>query len=142
MLCREIMKTNVIVAGRKEPASKAAAIMRDLNLGFLPVCDMETGAVEGIVTDRDLAIRVLADNKPANTLVGKVATPALVFCNPDDDVLRAQELMQKNRVARLLCVDRTGRIAGVVSLSDIADKVPDLAAATLHELSKRELGVL
>lgn len=139
MQCSELMKTSVLVADADSPASDAAAIMRDRNVGFLPVCNLSTGMVLGTITDRDIAIRLVAEEMPPTTTVGDLATPETIFCRSNADVEEAHQLMRENRVARLLCVDENGRLAGVLSLSDIAAKMPELAAEILRELSQRDL---
>src|SRR5215469_15302484 len=136
MRCSELMKTDVLIADANSPVSEAATIMRDGNVGFLPVCDLATGEILGTITDRDIAVRVVAEERPPSTTVGKLATPATVFCRTNMDVENAHELMQQNYVARLLCVDENGRLAGVLSLSDIASRMPELPAETLRALSR------
>ena len=138
MLCRDLMKKNVLVADARSPVSEAAIIMRDSNVGFLPVCDLTTGEVLGTITDRDIAIRVVADEMPPSTTVGELATPATVFCRVNMEIEKVHLAMRDNRVARVLCVDDKGKLVGVLSLSDIASRMPKLAAETLRELSRRD----
>ncbi|WP_437736370.1 CBS domain-containing protein [Sorangium sp. So ce1335] len=102
----------------------AARKMRDANVGFLPVCDAAY-RVLGTLTDRDLAIRVLADNRPLSTRAGDVMTRQVVACRPDDDVLRAEQLMGQHHKSRVLCTEADGRLVGVISLSDIAQREDD-----------------
>lgn len=130
MRCDELMTRDVGVCGIGDGVRDAARKMRDLNVGFVPVCD-GGGTVVGVVTDRDLALRVLAEDLPDTTELGDVMTEELVVCRPEDDVSRAEELMRTNQKNRILCVDETGRLAGVISLSDIAQVEP---AARVGEL--------
>jgi CBS domain-containing protein len=97
----------------------AARTMRDSGVGFLPVCD-SSRRVLGTLTDRDLAIRIVAENRHAATKVNEVMMPELVSCKPEDDLRHAQLLMGRNHKSRLVCLDTDGRLAGVISLSDIA----------------------
>jgi predicted transcriptional regulator len=132
------MGTNVLVVDANRPVSEAAMMMRDANVGFLPVCYESSGEILGTITDRDIAIRLVADEMSPRIIAGELATPETIFCRISADVEQALELMRENRVARLLCVDESGRLAGILSLSDIAAKMPELATETLRELSRHD----
>jgi CBS domain-containing protein len=120
MKCREIMKSDVAFVHESERAWAAAALMRDRNVGFLPVCD-QAGRVIGTLTDRDLAIRIVADGISSDRNVGEIMTPEVVCCSPDDDVERAAELMEGHHKGRIMCVDNDGRVVGVISFADVED---------------------
>jgi CBS domain-containing protein len=139
MKCEKIMKRDVECVSPTETVEAAARRMRDQNLGFLPVCDSSKKAL-GTLTDRDLAIRVLASGKPANTLVEDVMTREVVACRPSDDIEKAEQLMAKNQKSRMMCIDAQGHVVGVISLSDIArhEKGPK-AAETLRKVAEREV---
>lgn len=111
MLCRELMGSPVVVAHIDDTAARTAALMRTRKLGFLPVCDDDRRVV-GTVTDRDLAVRILAEcSRPratpllASTPLRYVMTPGPVTCAPTDDLEQAEELMRRYHKARLICVD-------------------------------------
>jgi len=112
--------------------------MRDTNVGFLPICD-DSGRILGAVTDRDLAIRLVADDRPGSTPVEQLMTREIVTCRPGDDIREAQRLMGEKHKSRMMCVDEAGHLVGVISLSDIA-KLEDQAgaAATMRKVSERE----
>ena len=74
----------------------------------------------GTITDRDIAIRLVAAKKPGTTTVEDVMTREVISCSPKDDIRRAQELMAENHKSRIMCLDTGGRLVGVISLSDIA----------------------
>jgi CBS domain-containing protein len=138
MLCSEIMKSEIECMSPSDPADLAARKMRDHNVGFLPVCDDALHAV-GTLTDRDIAIRLVAQNLPLVTSVGELMSMDVVACRPTDDVRRAEELMGLHRVSRVLCVDEDGTLAGIISLSDIAQhETPIAAAQTLRDVTARE----
>jgi CBS domain-containing protein len=139
MKCEKIMKRDIECVSPTETVEAAARRMRDENLGFLPVCDPSKRAL-GTLTDRDLAIRVLASGKPANTPVEDVMTREVVACRPSDDIEKAEQLMAKNQKSRMMCLDDQGHVVGVISLSDIAqhEKGPK-AAETLRKVSDREI---
>ncbi|HZA13106.1 MAG TPA: CBS domain-containing protein, partial [Myxococcaceae bacterium] len=138
MRCEEIMKTDVECVSPQDTAQAAAKRMRDENIGFLPVCD-QSKKVQGTITDRDLTIRLLADGRPATTQVKDVMTREVVAIRPQDDLRKAEELMSKNHKSRIMCVDEGGRLVGVISLSDIAQREEaGRAAQTLRNVSERE----
>ena len=113
--------------------------MRDANIGFLPVCD-PSRKVLGAITDRDIAVRVVADGRPPTTAVGDVMTREVVACRPEDDVRRAEELMGKQHKSRMIVADEQWRLLGVISLSDIA-QVEDASRAsqTMKQVTEREV---
>lgn len=137
MRCEELMKREVECVSLQDTVQSAAKRMRDENVGFLPVCD-ETKKILGTVTDRDLTIRVLADARAATTLINDVFTREIVACRPEDDLRKAEELMAKHHKSRIMCADN-GRLVGVISLSDIAQRESGARASqTLRDVSERE----
>jgi CBS domain-containing protein len=141
MRCNEIMKTVVECIGAQDSAQTAATRMRDSNVGFLPVCD-DDGRVVGTITDRDIALRVVAAGQPLSTPAEAIMTKEIVACLPEDDIAKAQQLMGEEHKSRLICVDDEGKIAGVISLSDIAQYVDGSSAAkTMREVTEREARV-
>ena len=141
MRCNEIMKSVVECIGSQDSAQTAATRMRDSNVGFLPVCD-DGGRVIGTITDRDIALRVVAAGQPLSTPAEAIMTKEIVTCLPEDDIAKAQQLMGEEHKSRLVCVDDEGKIAGVISLSDIAQYVEGSSAAkTMREVTKREVRV-
>jgi CBS domain-containing protein len=138
MRCEHVMKHNVECVSPRDTVQAAAMRMRDENVGFLPVCDQER-MVLGTITDRDLAIRVLADGRAAETTVQEVMTREVIACRPEDDLRRAEELMTRNHKSRIMCVNESGVLAGVISLSDIAQREKaNRAAQTMRGVSDRE----
>jgi CBS domain-containing protein len=141
MRCQDIMKRPVVCCKQEEVVQVAALKMRDANIGFLPVCSAE-GKVVGILTDRDIALRVCADRLDVQkTPISDVMTRQVISCRPGDDLRYVEGLMVKNHKSRILIVDEMGKPAGVISLSDIAryDKV--FAAETMRQVSAREIQI-
>jgi CBS domain-containing protein len=119
----------------------AAERMRSDNIGFLPVCDA-SGRVVGTITDRDIAMRVVADERPPHTRVEDVMTHEVIACSPSDDVHRAEQLMGKYNKSRIICVDDAGHPVGVISLSDIAQhESSEQTARTMRRVTMREAHV-
>jgi CBS domain-containing protein len=132
------MKPDVGVIAASDDVGAAAAKMRELNAGFLPVFEKESRKLVGTITDRDIAVRIVADRKPAETPVREAMTPDPVYCSADDDISRAEELMAQFKVSRIICIADDRSIAGVLSLSDIAQLGSGDAAKTLSQVSQRE----
>jgi CBS domain-containing protein len=141
MLCQDIMKRTVEFVLPSETAQVAARRMKQTNIGFLPVCD-DARKVLGTITDRDLAMRVLAEDRPATTRVEELMTRENVSCRPSDDVRWAERLMAKHHKSRIMCVDERGSLVGVISLSDIADREErGRAALVMRCVSEREISI-
>lgn len=138
MRCDEIMKSRPECLEPGATIRDAATKMRDHNVGFLPVCDQDR--VLGVITDRDLVVRCLADDHGADEPVHQVMTTQIVACRPDDDVRRAEQLMGQAQKSRILVTDAQGRLVGVISLSDIAqvDDDAESVARTMREVTDRE----
>src|SRR5207253_3180396 len=129
---------DVALVHESERAWAAAALMRDRNVGFLPVCDQD-GRVIGTITDRDIAVRVVADGVSSDRNVGEVMTAAVFSVHPDDDLARAEQLMEAEHVSRIVVVDGDGKLAGVISLSDVADRERvERAGEVFTEVAARE----
>jgi CBS domain-containing protein len=111
-----------------------ARLMKASNIGFVPICDA-AGKPVAAVTDRDLAIRALAEGLPPSTRVSDVATRGVVACRLGDDVREVERLMRSHRVSRIMVCDEDGKLEGVVSLADIVDVASDEASGeTLQQV--------
>jgi CBS domain-containing protein len=136
MQCQEIMKRNAECLSPSDQAADAARKMRDNNVGFLPVCD-DDGKVLGTLTDRDITVRLVADDRPGDRPVEEIMTDEVVACSPEADLGEAMQLMREHHKSRILCTDGDGRLVGVISLSDIAQVAED-SSTTLRDISARE----
>ncbi|HMA95539.1 MAG TPA: CBS domain-containing protein [Polyangiaceae bacterium] len=118
MQVHEIMTKNVKVIDSSATLVEAAEVMRDEDVGALPVG--EGGRPIGMLTDRDIVVRALAEYKdPAHTTVREVITPRVTTIYADRDVNEAAELMAKDQVRRLLVIDHRQSPIGILSLGDI-----------------------
>ena len=139
MLCEDVMTRHVVGIGADDSVKEAARKMRDLDIGFLPVWDPRTHRVVGVITDRDIAIRLVAEDLSAQTRVVEVMSPEVVWCRPDDDVITAERIMGRKQKSRILCIDE-GQVVGVISLADIASKEDEpRLAETVRQVTRREL---
>jgi CBS domain-containing protein len=138
MRCDEVMKANPECLRGQQTVREAAKRMRDLNIGFLPICD--NGKVQGVITDRDIAVRCVAEGKDLDSPVEQAMSRQVVACHPEDDIGKAQQLMGQAQKSRLLVVDAQGQLVGVISLSDIAqlEADSDNVARTMREVTDRE----
>ncbi len=128
MKLRELMTHAVITAGREEPAVEVARTMRDRGVGSVVVTDAG-GEPVGIVTDRDLAVRVLAEGgEGAEAGIGRYATTPLIAGEPEMDLEEAAALMVSHRIRRLPLAEG-GRLVGIVTLDDIAVRTGNLEVA-------------
>lgn len=141
MQCHEIMTPEVTSVSEDDAVLVAADRMRRSNLGFLPVVD-RNGRLVGTITDRDIALRLVAEDLPSSTAVRAVMTRSVVACRATDGVQQAAELMVDNTVSRVICLDDRGRPVGVLSLSDLAMWEDERAADTLRRVRERELNVM
>jgi CBS domain-containing protein len=137
------MKKDVHCLTETGNAQDAAKRMDELNVGFLPVCDRDQRRL-GTLTDRDLALRVCAQDRRASQVgAAEVMSKEVIACRPDDDLGAAERLMAQHHKSRILVTDNDGRLVGVISLSDIvAREEPQAAIRTMREIVSREAQVM
>jgi CBS domain-containing protein len=122
MKVRDAMTADVETVPLNTSLVAAARLMRHANIGFLPV--VEDGIVYGVVTDRDLLLRGIAEGRnPHMTTVGNLMTRALVWCYEDEVLTEAARVMEENHIRRLLVLDNNKRLVGLLSLDDLALKM-------------------
>ena len=135
---KDVMTPQAEVISPDATTEEAASIMKTLDIGVLPVCD-EEGLV-GILTDRDLVMRVLAATRdPKAMLVGEAMTPSVVYCFEDDEVEHAATIMAGQQIRRLPVLDKKNRrLVGIVSVGDIAVHAQDhqLTGKVLEDVSQ------
>jgi CBS domain-containing protein len=139
MKLSEIMTREVEIIQPDDTLRLAAQKMRDRDIGFLPVCDGDS--LMGVLSDRDIAIRALADGMDINVMLGRdlMTTPA-IYCFDDQDVTDAAKLMGENQIRRLVILGRESqRVVGVISLGDLARKgITDISGQVLQRVSEPE----
>jgi len=140
MKCRDVMLTLVFRCTENTPVAQCARVMRDEHLGFVPVLGSQ-GEVLGVVTDRDLALRVIAEGLVLDTPVSAVmSTGPFLSCHPDEELRALERRMAETRKGRALVRGEDGALVGVISLSDIAKREPSAARTgqLLREITSRE----
>jgi CBS domain-containing protein len=135
MKVKDVMHKGAEFADSATPVAAIAKQMRDADIGALPV--KAGGRLVGMVTDRDIACRALANGGDFNRMTAKdIMSGRVVCCTPDDDIADAIDTMEKKKVRRLPVTDRDENIIGMVSLGDIAHKVgKDLSGEVLRAVS-------
>jgi CBS domain-containing protein len=124
MKCSDIMNRNLEWLTETDSVFKAATVMADAGVGFLPICDAHQRVI-GVVTDRDLATRVLAKKvAPETTSAALVMSSPAITCLETTDVSDAEQLMVEERKARLVVTDADGKLAGILSLANLVEKAP------------------
>ncbi len=120
MRVREIMAKEVWTCVADEPLTAAARIMWERDVGVVPVVD-EDGKLVGILTDRDVCMSAYFTGAPLGAIPARSAMSTEVFCaGPGQSVASAEELMRSKQVHRLPVQDESGKLVGMVSLSDLA----------------------
>ena len=138
--CSDLMTQDVTSCVPTDIVHVAAQSMKDQDVGAMPVVEShETRKLIGIVTDRDLALKVVAENLDSRkTTVKDVMSHNLVVCNVDDDWQLAVDAMAKHQIRRIPVVDDLGRIAGIISQADVATRidVSSTTAKVVEEISR------
>jgi len=130
----DIMTRSIATVQRDETLQAAARRMQEMDVGSLPVLDGK--AVAGIVTDRDIAVRGVAEGMiPQESLVADVMTEEVRFCRADDSVEQVMDEMGGLQVRRLPVLDANNEIVGIVALADIATRQSTHTDETLREIS-------
>src|SRR3954447_15947867 len=120
MKIKEIMSRQVECVRPGDTLQDAARKMKDLDVGPMPVCG-DDDKIVGMLTDRDIAIRAVAEGKdPRTTKVQDAMSEGVAWCFEDQDAEEAAELMQERQIRRLLVMSRDKRLVGIVSLGDMA----------------------
>jgi CBS domain-containing protein len=136
MKLKEIMTRDVEVIHPDDSLQTAAQKMRDRDIGFLPVCDDDR--LIGVVSDRDIIVRVIAEGRDPKVMMGRnLVTAPVIYCFEDQDVEEAARIMQENQIRRLVILNRDKRLVGVVSLGDLAMNRPaDQSGEILQSVSE------
>ncbi|MGI8788738.1 MAG: CBS domain-containing protein [Pyrinomonadaceae bacterium] len=133
--CREIMTSDVKTANRESSLQEVAALMRDGDMGSIPI--VEAGKLVGIVTDRDIVVRATAEGKNISTSVGDVMTTDVFSIKADDFVFEAIRLMGDKQVRRVPVTNEADELVGIIAMADVALETEDEReiAETLEEIS-------
>ena len=133
---RDLMTSNPRTVDPSTPVSEAAQVMKQEDVGSVPVVDGDT--LVGIVTDRDIALRVVAEGRdPQSSTVGDIASRELVTVDPQQSLDEALRLMAQHQVRRLPVCEEDGRLVGIVAQADVAREIGDQKTGDLVEQISR-----
>ena len=134
-LVGDVMMPEVSSVSRTTSAREAARLMGNADAGSLPVVEGER--VVGIVTDRDIALRIVGEGKTPDTPVGDIASGDLVSVRPDQDLDEALRVMARYQVRRLPVVEKDGRLVGIFAQADVAlEAEPERVGQVVEEISE------
>lgn len=136
MLVKEVMSSTAITIDENENLKAAARKMRDMDIGCLPVCQTD-GDLTGIVTDRDIICRGVADGLDTDAMiVSDVMSKDLTWCNINEDIEDAIRLMENQQIRRLPVLDGDKKLVGILTLGDISTHLPhDLSGEVIEAVS-------
>lgn len=139
------MKVQDIMTGQprsltpESTIAEAAKLMKETDTGVIPIVESSTSRkLVGVITDRDIAIRAVAEGRDGSCAIRDVMTAGeLATCGPDDDVDRVMETMSREQVRRIPIVDERGSLVGIVAQADIVRKADDKKAErTVENISQ------
>ena len=138
MYVRDVMTAQVNFVASDTPVNEVARLLRDQDIGSVPVSDGEK--LVGMITDRDIVVRGMADGVDPRSLRARdVMSPKIVFCTEDQSVEEVLEHMGQEQVRRMPVVDANRRLVGVVSLGDLSRAAAERTAGNaLKEISEPE----
>lgn len=120
MKCKDIMTKNIITCYKDTTISEVSKIMRDKNIGFIPVVYEDTGFIAGLITDRDIVTRVIAYDKSVNDKVSNYMTVEYISVNENDDISIGISKMADYQIKRIIVTNIYNQITGIISLKDIS----------------------
>jgi CBS domain-containing protein len=138
--CSEVMTKNPTCCLPNDMVSKVAQLMKSKDIGPVPIIENEqTKKLVGVVTDRDLALKIVAEGRdPKSTKAEEVMTRKVVTCHAEDDLQKALDEMSGHKLRRIPVVDSNNRIVGIIAQADVATRVdqPEKTAAVVREISQ------
>ena len=138
MTCKEVMTKNPKTCAPTDTVQQAAQLMKSEDVGPIPIVGTD-GKLEGIITDRDIVLKVVAEGRDAKTTkLADVMSTDLITCTTDGDIEETLDLMEDNQVRRIPVVDASGRLVGIISQADVATRLDDSekTAELVEDISK------
>jgi CBS domain-containing protein len=121
MKIQDVMTCSVASCSAHTPLNEVARLMWDHDCGFVPVTDLDSGKLRGVVTDRDICMGAYTKDQPLSRIRAEsVMSKDAWTCRPSDDIATANSLMRRHQVRRVPVVDDHGALVGVVSINDLA----------------------
>jgi CBS domain-containing protein len=139
--CSDVMTRNPTCCLPTDRVSSVAQLMKTENVGSIPVVDSnQSKKLVGIITDRDMALQVVAfERDPKSTTVADVMTKEVVTCYADDDIQKAVDAMADHQLRRMPVVDHNHMIVGIIAQADVATRLdqPKDTAEMVKEISQK-----
>jgi CBS domain-containing protein len=132
---QEAMTSNPTTVSPDTTAREAAQVMKSEDTGIVPIVDGER--LVGVITDRDLTLKIVAGNGSTDTPVGDLASKELVTVDPRQGLEEAARLMSEHQVRRLPVVEEDGRLVGILAQKDLADAGHDTLTGEVVERISR-----
>lgn len=138
MKCGDMMTKDPVACTPDDDCCTVARLLRDHDVGSLPVVTSEEDRrVVGMITDRDICIRVCAEDLLASDInVDEVMSIGVVTCSVDDDVDQATERMEEHRIRRIPVIDAKGLLVGIIAQADIARRHHEKAGEVVEQVSQ------
>ena len=138
--CNDVMTPNPICCLPTDNVITVAQTMKRENIGSMPVFDnQESKKLIGIITDRDLAMKVVGEGRDIEaTKVEAVMTRKVITCREDDELQRALNLMSEHQLRRIVIVDNVNKVVGIISQADLATRMnqPEKTAEVVKDISQ------
>jgi len=138
--CMDVMTPNPVCCLPTDHVSAVAQIMKRENIGPMPVVDsQETRKLIGIITDRDLAMKIVGEGRDVESAkVEAVMTRKVVTCREDDELKRALKSMSDHQIRRIVIVDSANKVVGIISQADLATRMnqPEKTAEVVKDISQ------
>lgn len=138
--CSEVMTKNPICCLPSDIVSKLAQLMKSQDIGQVPIVEnAQSKKLVGVVTDRDLALKIVAEGRdPKSTKAEEVMTRKVVTCHAEDDLQKALDAMSEHKLRRIPIVDNINGIVGIIAQADVATRVdqPEKTAAVVKGISQ------
>ena len=136
----DVMTRNPVCAHPQDTVASVALLMKERDIGPIPIVeDDESKRLVGIVTDRDLAMKVVAEGRDPNTTqVREVMTRDVVTASDDEDIQQTLESMSQHQLRRILVVDGENRLVGIIAQADIATRMnePEKTGEVVKDISE------
>ena len=146
MKCSEVMTKDPVFCLPVDNVLKASQLLKTHDVGSVPVVESEENKlVVGMLTDRDIVLKVVSEGRdPQTALVKDVMSAQVITCGVEDDMQMALDLMAKHQLRRLPVVDAEDKLVGIIAQADLAMRMdqPVQTAETLKEISKSKPGLL
>ena len=138
--CEKVMTRTTVCCLPNDTVARAARLMKRENVGAIPVIEnQQTQKLVGIVTDRDLALKIVAAGRDAkSTQVKVVMTRKVVTCHPEDGLQMALDAMSEHQLRRIPVVDKDNKILGIIAQADVATRLnkPEKIAEVVKQISQ------